>query len=388
MAVAIKSAFIVFILIGIFLISYGAWEMWKTVGIISASSGKTKAQFAGYYRELHRVPSGLSLKGSGVPSVAHYPEFTFRTTDGSMLTVRETKVHVFEWYKPGQEVDILLFPHFKPRLAGFFSLYMRDILILVLGIGLFIIPILFWHYALPHVSSSGSAALHESSSESTGALDPAEDGLKRFLNSTIGPVSVKAILMASGIFMGLALIVTVAAGLYPYVTKMGFGVGGRLIAVLQEERFDEARRMIETGSGINTVNDFGQNPLLIALEAGRMDLAVLLIKAGNDVNIRSKMHMTPLRAAAEAGDLTTVKLLLGKGASPQHPDDRVPPFFYAMIKGHDEIARLLLEAGTDLHRRYPLQDGRTATVGDLTMLAGKDELVALIRLRGGTFSRQ
>lgn len=159
------------------------------------------------------------------------------------------------------------------------------------------------------------------------------------------------------------------------------------MAALQEERFDEARSMIEAGSGINTINEFGQNPLLIALEAGRMDLAVLLIKAGNDVNIRSKMHMTPLRAAAEAGDLATVKLLLGKGASPQHPDDRVPPFFYAMIEGHDEIARLLLEAGTDLHRRYPLQDGRTATIGDFTMLAGKNELVALIRQRGGIFSR-
>jgi hypothetical protein len=388
MVVAIKSALGIFILIGIFLISYGAWEMWKTVGIISAASGKTNAQFAGYYRELHRVPSGLSLQGSGIPSVAHYPEFTFRTTEGSMQTVRETKVHVFEWYKPGQEVDILLFPHFEPRLAGFFSLYMRDLLILILGTGLFIIPILFWNYALPHISPSGSVHLQEFSVKATSALDYAESGLKRFLNSTIGPVSVKAILMASGIFMGLALIVTVIAGLYPFVTQMGFGAGGRLMTALQEERFDEARRMIEAGSGINTVNEFGQNPLLIALEAGRMDLAVMLIKAGNDVNIRSKMHMTPLRAASEAGDLTTVKLLLGKGASPQHPDDRVPPFFYAMIKGHDEIARLLLEAGTDLQRRYPFQDGRTATVGDFTMLAGKDELVALIRQRSGTFSQQ
>jgi hypothetical protein len=272
MAVAIKSALIIFILIGIFLISYGAGEMWKTVRIISASSG--------------------------------------------------------------------------------------------------------------------SAQLQESSVEAMSALDHAESGLKRFLNSTIGPVSVKAILMASGIFMGLALIVTVVAGLYPYVTQMGFGAGGRLMAALQEERFDEARRMIEAGSGINTVNEFGQNPLLIALEAGRMDLAVLLIKAGNDVNIKSKMHVTPLRVAAEAGDLETVKLLLGKGASPQHPDDRIPPFFYAMTNGHDEIARLLLEVGTDLHRRYPLQDGRTATVGDFTILAGKDKLVALIRQRGGTFSQQ
>ncbi len=385
MAVALKSALVVFMLLGVFLASYGAWEMWKTMGLTGASTGKAKANFAGYHREFHRVPSGLSLQGSGIPTVAHYPEFTYRADDGSMQTVRETTMHVFEVYSPGQEVDILLFPYFKPRIAGFYSLYMRDLLILLLGLGLLIVPGFFWSYALPLILSSGSAA---PPAGVTGASDAAVEGLKQFLKSSIGPVSVKSILIAGGALMGLAFIVALIAALLPYIAQMGFGQGGRLMDALKEQRFDEARLMIEKGAGIHAVDEFNQNPLLIALEAGRMDLAVMLIRAGADVNIRSKMLMTPLRVAADAGELAMVKLLLEKGALPQHPDDRAPPFLYAMVSGHDEVARVLIEAGTDLHRRYPFEDGRTGTVGDLAVFTGRQELIELIRRRGGTFTVQ
>lgn len=386
MAVAIKSALVFFMVLGLALAAYGAWEMWKTMGQSSASSGRAKAQFAGYCREQHRVPSGLSLQGSGIPSIAHYPEFTYRAEDGSLQTVREPKAHVLEIYKPGQEIDILLFPYFKPRLAGFYALYMRDLLILVFGLGLLFLAVFFWKYALPLIASSENSVPTESSAETLSVSDPAELGLKKFLESKIGPVSVKFILMASGAFMGLVLLVALIAGLKPYIAQMGFGPGNRLMEALKAERFDEARRMIEKGAGIHSVNEFRQNPLLVALEAGRMDLAEMLIRAGADVNIKSKMLMTPLRVATEAGDLEMVKLLLEKGALPQHPDDMAPPFLYAMVNGHDEIARVLIEAGTDLHRLYPLQGGRTGTVGDLAVLAGKKELIELIRRRNGIFT--
>lgn len=386
MAVAIKCALVFFMVLGIALAVYGAWEIWKTVGQVSASSGKAKAQFAGYYREQHRVPSGISLKGSGVPSITHYPEFIYHAEDGSTQTVREDKAHVFEIYKPGQEVEILLFPYFKPRLAGFYALYVRDLLILLMGLGFLLIAVFFWKYALPLAAPSGSAELREVSSETAAVPSPVEEGFKKYLETKIGPVSVKFILIASGVFMGLGLIVALAAGLKPYFDQMGFGPGGRLMKALQEEHFDEARRMIEKGAGIHAVNQYGQNPLLVALEAGRMDLAAMLIQAGADVNIRSKMFMTPLRVAAEAGDLEMVKLLLQKGVLLQHPDDHAPPFLYAMVNGHDAVARLLIEAGTDLHRRYPFQNGRSGTVGDLAVLAGKQELIELIRQRGGTFT--
>jgi len=383
MVTAIKSALIIFILLGIALAAGGAWEIWNTMGMLTASTGKAKAQFAGYHRERSKVAPGVSLRGSGIPSISHYAEFNFRAKDGSTQTVREEKIHVFEIYKPGQEVDILLFPNFKPRLDGFYSLYMRDLLFLLSGIVLLLIPLSFWKYALPMVSGAG-----QHSADVTAEQDDIEKDFKRFLDQKIGPFSVKSIFVTSGAFMGIMLIAAVIIALMPYISPMGFGAGSRLMEAINEERFDEARLMIEKGAGINAVNEFNQNPLLISLEAGRMDLATMLIDAGADVNIKSKMLMTPLRVAAVAGNLSMVKLLLAKGALPQLPDDRLPPFHYAMVNGHDQIARVLLDAGTDLHQRYPLQSGKTATVGDLAIFAGKQELADLIRRRGGTFTSQ
>ena len=388
MVVAVKSALVIFILLGFALVAGGAWEIWNTVSLLSASSGKAKARFAGYDRVRSQVAPGVSLRGSGIPSISHYPEFIYKAEDGSLQKVREEKVHVLEIYKPDQEVDILLFPHVKPVIDSFYSLYVRDLVILLAGLVLQILVLSFWRYALPLLSSPGSAAPGGHSAQATSVADQAKESFNRYLDGKIGPVSLRSIAAASSAFMGLMLIGALFAWLAPYFSNLGFGAGSRLREAIKEERFEEARLMIEKGAGIHTVDEFDQNPLLLSLEAGRMDLAAMLISAGADVNIRSKMLIsTPLRAAVEAGNLEMVKLLLAKGAQPQHPDDRAPPFFYALAKGHDEIARVLIEAGTDLHRGYPLQGG-TGTVGDFAVLAGRQELVELIRRRGGTFAPQ
>jgi hypothetical protein len=80
-----------------------------------------------------------------------------------------------------------------------------------------------------------------------------------------------------------------------------------------------------------------------------------------------------------------VKLLLSKGASPDTPEDEPPPVYFALAKKHDEIARILIESGCDLKRRY-IHGNFQFTVGDLTVLAGKPELTELVRSRGGSFA--
>jgi len=81
-----------------------------------------------------------------------------------------------------------------------------------------------------------------------------------------------------------------------------------------------------------------------------------------------------------------VRLLLTRGASPGAPEDEFPPFAYALAKGYDEIAHALIEGGTNLHKRYTFHDCMR-TVGDMAVVARKQDLIELIRQRGGTFTQ-
>jgi ankyrin repeat protein len=210
---------------------------------------------------------------------------------------------------------------------------------------------------------------------------------ENIVSAQIGPVTVGFILKgAAGLFI-LMICLTLILAAVPYIEQLHLGIGWGLSEALHKKDFDAARELILKNKGINKVNEYNQNPLLLALEAGQPELARLLIEAGADVNIKSKMYMTPLRAATQSGDLETVKLLLAKGASPDAPEDEFPPLFYAISKGYDDIARVLIEGGTDLSRAY-IDRERRLTAGDLAVLAKKPILTEMIRQRGGRFTKE
>jgi hypothetical protein len=306
-----------------------------------------------------------------------YPCFEYQAKDGLRHQVRESKAHLIERFNPGQEVEIVL-PSFQPpRLAGFYSLYVRDLSILFLGLCFIFIPLLIGRVALPSQETSAGIELTRHMKET----------YENIVSTHIGPVRVGFILRgAIGLFV-LMICLTFILAAAPYVKQLHLGTGWGLIEALQKKNFSAARELILKNSGINKVNEYNQNPLLLALEAGQPELARRLIEAGADVNIKSKMVMTPLRVATQSGDLETVKLLLAKGASPDAPEDEFPPFFYAIFKGHDDIARVLIEGGTDLNRAY-IDRERRLTAGDLAMLAKKPILVELIRQKGGRFTKE
>src|SRR4030042_2188635 len=133
MVFVVKGMLIVFMLIGISIAVDGAWEIWETTNFVNASPGRVKAKFVGYDREYHKhtnIPSASDITSSHSYSysIASYPVFTYRTEDGSERLVRESKVHLVEVYKAGEEGDVLLppvLPPADPRLAGFSSLHGR-----------------------------------------------------------------------------------------------------------------------------------------------------------------------------------------------------------------------------------------------------------------------
>ncbi|OGP87197.1 MAG: hypothetical protein A2156_08075 [Deltaproteobacteria bacterium RBG_16_48_10] len=382
MAIILKYILGLFILTGIAIALYGLWEVLGTKNFVETSSGRAKATFIGYD---HEVVETRSLSPSSTQpgqydfqdssSIMSYPRFEYVTKDGEKRQVQESKPHVIEYFKPGQEVEIILSPHWNPRLAGFYSLYVRDLCILVLGLCFILIPLLIWKVAIPSLETPAGMKLAARMAEQYHTI----------LSSKIGPITVGSFLKGIGAFMGAMIIFWLLVSLEPFLKQMRLGFGLGLIKALEQKRFDDAREMIIKKKGINALNEYNQNPLLLALEAGQAELARLLIEAGSDVNIKSKMYMTPLRVATQSGNLEMVRLLLSKGALPDAPEDEFPPAFYALHKGYDEIARVLIEAGTNLNRQY-ITENRRLTVGDMALLARKPELVELIRRRGGTFT--
>jgi hypothetical protein len=381
MIAAIKIILIVFMLIGVAFALYAAWEILQTMGCVNISTGIGTATFVGYYREYYETTSIREMPGSGMLStttglsILSLPEFKYIAPDGRERIVREEKAHIWELYKPGEKVDILLFEYFEPRLAGYYALYNRDLLILIMGLGFILVPFLFLKFALPSLAAS------ERSMEQ---IARAEDYIGKVLEERIGPLTIRSYLIGCGFFIAFMLWFGLGALIEPYLPEFRFGSGGRLLSAMEQKRFDEAKTILAGKPNVNKANKYDQTPLILALEAGRFDLGRLLIDAGADVNVKSKMFKTPIRVATQAGDLDMVRLLLSKGASADVPADETPPFVYALAKKRYDIARALVEGGADLKRVY--QEGDfTYTLGDMAVLAKQQDLADSIRSRGGRF---
>ena len=385
MVFAIKIILGFFMVIGISIALYGAWEIIETVNFVKASPGRAKAKFVGYNQEIVETrsvspsptwPGQQDFHDSS--SIMSYPQFEYRTKDGQIRQVQESKIHVVEHFKAGQEVEIILspYPYRDPRLAGFYSLYVRDLSILAVGLCFIFVPLLMWKVVIPSLESTAGIQLAAIVEKLFGTIP----------SIRIGPFSIRFLLKGFAGIVILVLLISLIASLAPFVEQLHLGTGWGLIEALEKKHFDDAREMIAKRKGIHKTNEYDQSPLLLALEARQPKLARMLIEAGADVNIKSKMMMTPLRVATQSGDIDMVKLLISRGASPDAPEDEFPPVAYALIKGYDDIARVLVEGGTNLHKRYSFGGGMR-TVGDMAVHARKQELVEFIRQRGGTFTQ-
>lgn len=377
----LKWFFRIFIFTGISISIYGSWEILETVTFVDNATERTKGTFTGYYDE-EVVSRSSSTNHLGevsfqdTTSYMSYPQFEFMGKDGRKQQITESKNHIIEWFKPGQEVEIIVSAYGDHRLEGFYSLYFRDLCILGFGLCFIFVPLLMRKVISPSLDTPPGARLEQF----------AIDQYNLIASSKIGPITVRTLMKGVAVFVALTTVIGLASSLAPFVDQLHLGFGWGLMEALENQRFDEARELILKGKGINKVDEFNRNPLLLALEAGQFELARLLVEAGADVNIESKMYKTPLQIAAQAGELSMVKLLLSKGASPDVPEDQLPPVFHALVEKHYQVARVLLESKCDLKRVYVNGDTRF-TVGDMTVMARRPDLTALVRRRGGSFTQ-
>lgn len=140
----------------------------------------------------------------------------------------------------------------------------------------------------------------------------------------------------------------------------------RLLETVPEELFDE-------------YDDLGMTPLSYAVECGNLDVVKLLVNRGVDI-IGPDRDNTPLRTAIRHSEIETAQFLLDAGACANESQTprQYAPLPLAARCGEDEIVRMLLERGADVH--YVLPWGETPLI--MAACGGHDAVVRRLAAAG------
>jgi len=110
----------------------------------------------------------------------------------------------------------------------------------------------------------------------------------------------------------LLLVVILLSGC---TSREGSFLGGSLLYVAEQGWEDVATVLIRMGADINTRDQEGRTPLILAAGFGNNEVVKLLIKKGAYVNAKNDEKRTALNYARELYHESTVKLLLNAGAT-------------------------------------------------------------------------
>lgn len=120
----------------------------------------------------------------------------------------------------------------------------------------------------------------------------------------------------------------------------------------------EIRKIIESGSDINTKDALDRTPLHIAAFYGKVKIIEQLIVGGADINAKDHTGMTPLHAAVISGGRQSVQLLLDKQADiGARTGAGQTALHLSAATGQPKLSRFLIERGADPYKTD--FDGRT-----------------------------
>ncbi|TGO45064.1 hypothetical protein BOTNAR_0705g00020 [Botryotinia narcissicola] len=116
---------------------------------------------------------------------------------------------------------------------------------------------------------------------------------------------------------------------------------------------------IKMGFPLESKNEKGQTPLMLAVVYGHYEIIKLLLESGAEIHSKDLLNQTPLEMAIRNGNKGVVELLLHNGADLEREfKDCLPPLLMATEVEHYDIVELLLQRGADIEARGDL--GRTA----------------------------
>ena len=107
---------------------------------------------------------------------------------------------------------------------------------------------------------------------------------------------------------------------------------------------------INAGMGLESRNEQGWTPLMVALFEGREDIALFLIKKGANINFSDRSGYRPIHWAAYKGYSTVIREIALRGADVNTTTHfGWPPLLQAAARGHANAVETLIELGAQVN---------------------------------------
>jgi ankyrin repeat protein len=126
---------------------------------------------------------------------------------------------------------------------------------------------------------------------------------------------------------------------------------------------DTVDALLRAKARVNAANELGATPLWLATVNSSTPMVDRLLEGGADPNLALPSGETPLMTAARAGNVEAVKLLLARGAlvnAKERTQDQTA-LMWAVAERHPQVARVLVEAGADVHAETMVRPRRVNT---------------------------
>ena len=126
---------------------------------------------------------------------------------------------------------------------------------------------------------------------------------------------------------------------------------------------------------INTKNENGFTPLILACYKGNVAVAKFLMENSKTINTSSDMG-TPLMACVVKGNNVIAELLLQKGANPNLTDNKgTTALMYAVQFQNIDAVKLLLKYKADIEHKD--KEGKTAF--EFAVFTNNDEIINILK---------
>lgn len=143
---------------------------------------------------------------------------------------------------------------------------------------------------------------------------------------------------------------------------------------------DRVRQLIEQGADVNRANNNGGTSIMYAALSGNPETVTVLLRHHADVNLPARNGWTALMVASAKGYFDVAKILLDNGAEPNQADIYSwTPLMRGVYENRTRIVSLLLESDS-INTNQPGENGVTAL--HLAVLKGNEDVVRLLLAEG------